>query len=68
MEIKEILENNLKVLYESFQATPILEATCALNKEIRETARLIIEIENAELEIENVKNMLQILTAKEKEN
>ncbi len=66
MEIKEILEEQLEILYRYCQRTVNLEETCVLNKEIRETARLIIEIENAELSNENIKAMLQMLTTKEK--
>ncbi len=68
MEIKEILEEQLEILYRYCQRTVNLEETCVLNKEIRETARLIIEIENAELSNENTKAMLQMLTTKEKVN
>ncbi len=68
MEIKEILEEQLEILYRYCQRTVNLEETCVLNKEIRETARLIIEIENAELSNENTKAMLQMLKTKEKEN
>ena len=68
MEIKEILEEQLEILCRRCQRTVNLEEICVLNKEIRETARLIIEIENAELSNENTKAMLQMLKTKEKEN
>jgi hypothetical protein len=68
MEIKEILEEQLEILYNRCQRNANLEEICVLNKEIRETARLIIEIENAELSNENTKAMLQMLKTKEKEN
>ena len=67
MEIKEILEQ-LEMLYNCCQRNANLEEICVLNKEIRETARLIIEIENVELSNENTKAMLQMLKTKEKEN
>ena len=66
MEIKEILEEQLEILYRRCQRTVNLEEICVLNKEIRETARLIIEIENAELSNKNTKAVLQMLTTKEK--
>ena len=49
MEIKEILETQLETLYERFGRTSKLEEICALNKEIRETAKVIIEMESTEL-------------------
>lgn len=62
MEIKEILEGQLEMLYNCCQINTNLEEICVLNKEIRETARLIIEIESVELAKENVKSMFQIIT------
>ena len=67
MEIKEILKEQLGMLYNCCRRNTNLEEICTLNKEIRETARIIIEIESAELTKENVKSMLQII-AKEKGN
>ena len=66
MEIKEILEEQLEILYRRCQRIVNLEEICVLNKEIRETARLIIEIENAELSNKNTKAVLQMLKTKEK--